>query len=99
MSDEQMSTVKKLLTQAQEKEHVQELTAEEEAEYKKAIQKLFDTPEGILFGRMLIKQTGIHSDKLCGNPTRMVEENAVKVVYNRLVRKYLDKEQIIKLEI
>lgn len=99
MNDEQMSTVKKLLEQSKEREHVQELTAEEESEYKIAIQKLFDTPEGILFGRMLIKQTGIHSTKPCVNPTRMVEENAVKVVYNTLVRKYLDKEQIIKLEI
>ena len=93
------NTVEKLLAQREQGNKQEEFTKEQEAEYKKAVQMIFDTPEGILFGKLLVKKLGIFNCKSCTNATTMIEENAAKAVYLKMIRPFLDKKQITTLEI
>lgn len=94
-----MNTLDKIAKNNEQKELDKSLSQEQKEEYNKAVQMVFDTPEGILFGKHLIKMLEVFLVKSCTNPTKMVEENAAKAVYLNMIRPHLTKKQKIELEL
>src|SRR5690606_9335712 len=69
--------------------------------YAKAVQKIFSTPEGLIFGRGLVYLLGVNRPTPMGKDYALntMVDNVRREVYHNLIRPYLTANQKAKLEI
>jgi hypothetical protein len=81
-----------------QKAELEKKIAEAEETFRAVLDTVFGSEAGELFGRELVRQLGVFESNSCTNPTLMVEENARRGVYLKLIRPYLTEERRQKLE-
>ena len=86
------------IAEAREKKQMQEaLLAEEVAEYKLVLNRLFSTPDGQYFLKKIIKYCGVYSFDNSINPTKDVKDAERRKIYLELIRPYLDKTILMEI--
>lgn len=92
------SYMKRMADKAEQKEVFEAQKEEARKKYKLHLQEVFNTPDGVEFGKELVRLLGIFTSETCTNPSKMVEKNGAKAVYLELIRPFLTPEQRTKLE-
>ena len=91
------SSIDKIAEAREKKKQQEALLAEEVADYKEALNRLFSTPDGQYFLKKLIKYCGVNSFDNSLNPIKDVKDAERRKVYYELIHPYLDKT--IRMEI
>lgn len=92
------STVDKIQEQRQNQEKEELIREKELLEWKETLNRIVETPEGLLFFKKYLKFMGLFSDLRGINPQSMAEINGSRTFYLEFVRPYLEKPNITKVE-
>lgn len=84
------SMVDKLLKDRLQREEQKKIAVENQKEWQGICNKLFATPNGQYFLKLLIKFSGIFEVDDDLNPANMLKANGRKEPYLKLIRPYLD---------
>lgn len=91
------SSIDKIADARERKKQQQAALAEEVAEYKLVLNRLFASQDGQYFLKKLIKWSGVYSFDNSGNPTKDVKDAERRKVYLELIRPYLDKTILMEI--
>lgn len=91
------SIVDALLQHHEKQKQQEEVVIERIEDYKLALDRIFDSSDGQLFAKYLLKYTGVFHDKPL-NPAQLLEDKGRRGVYLKLIRPYLSKDVISKIE-
>lgn len=91
--------VAKAMEKASKKEAESQLRFENEMAYKEVVNRIFSTEDGKYFAKYLLKFCNVHGTEQSRDGVALVENNAKRSVYYRLVRGYLDKEVLTQIEV
>lgn len=91
------SSIEKITEARQAREKQKELLAEEVAEYRLVLNRLFASPDGQYFLKKLIKYCGVYSFDNSINPTKDVKDAERRKIYLELIRPYLDKTILMEI--
>lgn len=98
MFREQMSTVERIRQQRQEAEDAKIIAEGERQEWREAVNRIIETPEGKLFFEKMLKFIDPFEALEGINPQNMAEINGRRTFYFKFVRPYLEKHNRIKVE-
>jgi hypothetical protein len=97
-NNDAMDTISKLMAKKEREARREAVTAEEVEEYKRCLEIVFNSPAGLYFAVKLLKYCGIYTYDQNLNPAKMVEDAGKRRVYLELIRPYLSKETLMKVE-
>jgi hypothetical protein len=74
-----------------ENENKKAILEEEIEDYKKVVNRLFSTPDGIYWLNKVLRYSGLTSFDKTLNPAKLVEDRGRQSIWFELIRPYLDK--------
>ena len=92
------NSIDKIAESRERRKHQEALLAEEVAEYRMVLNRLFASPDGQFFLKKLIKYCGVYSFDNRVNPTQDVKDAERRKVYLELIRPYLDKTILMEIQ-
>lgn len=84
-------SIDKLLDKRKQQEHQQELLKEEVEDFRKVVNALFSTPNGLYFLNKLKRACAVNSFDNKLNPAKLVEDNGRRAVWFMLIQPHVDK--------
>lgn len=92
------SVVQKLLEKGLEKNKREEIVIDRIDDYKAALDRIFDSPDGQYFAKYLLRFIGLYADPSALNPAGLIEDKGKRAVYLKMIRPYLSRDVIMKIE-
>jgi hypothetical protein len=93
-----LNTVEKLIQRHNQDKQQREILKEKEGEYRKALNAIAASDNGVFVFSCLVSAMGIFKPSDEANPAKVVQENAARNVYLRLIRPYLTSEVLDLIE-
>lgn len=97
-NDVAASVINKLLEYRQKSEDVKATILENEAEWKKVINRMFATEDGQFFAKYMLRYLGIFNIDNSNNQIKLIEDNGKRKFYLELIRPYLDAKTLNLIE-
>lgn len=83
-------SIEGIIEKRKERELQGELLKEEIEEYRKVVNALFSTPNGLYFLNKMKRACGVNSFDNKLNPAKLVEDNGRRSVWHELIRPHVD---------
>lgn len=92
------SALQRISESRSEEKQLKERIIHNEDEYKKALNKMLNTPEGKMFYQYLVKYSGLYAVNTSLNAAQLLEDNGKKRFLLEMVRPFLYPETLTELE-
>lgn len=92
------SVVNEILAKREEERRQNEIIVKNKEEYSRALNGIFSTEDGALFYKYLVKICKIYTIGEYASPVTELEERGRRRLFLEYIRKYLNKDLLIKLE-